>query len=85
MAKARMAELQLAEAEGRMVDGLEMQQAVSGLVVRLRNRILAVAKRLQMRLPHLTREDIAVIDEELREALLELSRHGDTEERDDGV
>ncbi len=69
MAKAKMAELQLAQLEGRMLDAEEVVQAWKGLALRVRNRILAAAKRAQMRLPHLTRADVAVIEAELREAL----------------
>lgn len=87
MAKAKIAELELAEREGRMADVVEMGHAVTGMIVRVRNRILYVPKRLPMALPHLTREDLAVIDRELRDALTELGegRATPTEETNDGV
>lgn len=79
LAKARMAELKLAEAEGRMLDAGEVEQTWSGICLQVRNRILAVPKRLPVILGHLTRSDFAAIDRELREALTELG-HGDDED-----
>ena len=80
LAKARLAELRLAEEEGRLVDALEMQNLVAGMIVRVRNRILAAPKRVHFRLPHLTRSDIGAFDTELREALTELANTPDDEE-----
>lgn len=85
MAKAKKAELELAEMEGRLVDAEETAQAWYGLAVQARNGILYVPKRLPMLLPHLTRADIAVIDRELREALTKLANTPDTEETKDGA
>lgn len=77
LAKARMAELKLAEAEGRLVDAEEVLQAWAGMCLQARNRILAVPKRLGMLLGHLGKMEIGVIDRELREALTELGSGGE--------
>jgi phage terminase Nu1 subunit (DNA packaging protein) len=81
LAKAKMAELKLAEAEGRSLDAEEVLQAWIGLITRVRNRILQAPKRLQITLGHLTRSDFAAIERELRDALTELGT-GNVEEEE---
>lgn len=71
-ANAEMAELKLAEAQGRVLDAAEVERLWTGANLRCRNHILAVVKKLGMLLGHLSRADLVVIDRLLREALTEL-------------
>lgn len=61
---------------GDLVDAKAVTSEWSGILRRLRARMLAVPARVNQRLPFLKPHDVAEIDAELRDALTELGRDG---------
>lgn len=59
---------------GELIPAAEVERAWSGVLRQVRAGILAVPSRLRHALPHLTTDDIAEIDFELRRVLEELAR-----------
>jgi phage terminase Nu1 subunit (DNA packaging protein) len=75
-AQREKAELELAFRRGEMVNRAEEESKAIELVVNTRNRLLSVAERVAGRFG-LKRHEVAVIDEEIRTALTELSQLGE--------
>ncbi|MBS7545731.1 hypothetical protein KHC19_21765 [Ancylobacter oerskovii] len=68
--------LRNATLRGEMVAAKDVAAEWSGILRRLRSRILAVPSRVNQRLPFLKPHDVAEVDAELREALTELGHDG---------
>lgn len=72
-AEARLAELKVAEAEGRLVSKPEIKAAWESLLLRLRSELLAIPERFSAQLD---RESCILIDSEIRSALTALADQG---------
>ena len=71
-AKAALAELELGERLGELVEAKDLEARLVGVFASCRQKILGVPSRLRQRDPSLSAEQLAVIEEELREALSDL-------------
>lgn len=65
--------LKNATLRGELVSATEVQSRWTAILAAVRARLLAVPSRVGLRSPHLTREDVAVLDQELRDALEEVA------------
>jgi hypothetical protein len=74
-AQREKAELDLAERRGELQSRAEVESNAIELVTAVRNRLLSVPDRVASRLG-LPRHDVEVLAEEIREALMELSKFG---------
>ena len=83
-AKAKLAEMKVAQAEGTLVDAREVEETWRGMISRCRSPLLAIPARLQFRMGHLGRTEIGIIDQELRDALTELAHDPASEARHAG-
>jgi hypothetical protein len=84
-ALAELAELDVAERRGELVDANEMAEKFVEVVTVAKTKLLGVPARVKQRLPHVATEDIRLIDELVREALEDLADgEGDREEDEDG-
>lgn len=72
-AAADIAEIDLAERRGQLVDAAGARQDVENAYTLVRTRLLGVPSQVAQRLPHLAGEVVPVVDALLREALEELS------------
>ncbi len=72
-ALAQLRELQLKRERGRSLDAEQVAREWADILRTVRGALLAVVRRVRERLPHLTAQDAAVIDEEIRKALTALS------------
>jgi phage terminase Nu1 subunit (DNA packaging protein) len=70
---ARMAKLEFLAKSGRLLDADEVQATWTAYLSDCRKRLLCVASRCGARLSHLSRAEVAVIDSEIRGALMELA------------
>jgi phage terminase Nu1 subunit (DNA packaging protein) len=77
--RAKLAEIKYLEAAGKLVDAEEVQAAIVDMVTTCRSRLLGIASRTKQRLPHLSLDDINVIDDLVRESLEELAATPTTE------
>lgn len=73
-AHADLAELELAQKRGRLVDAEGARADVEQAYSLVKTRLLGVPTQLAQRLPHFAAEVVPVIDALLREALEELAR-----------
>lgn len=71
-AQADLAELKPAQMRGELVEAKAVEAEWSSVLRTIRAGMLAVPSRVAARLPHLTRHDLAEVDREIRQALLEL-------------
>jgi phage terminase Nu1 subunit (DNA packaging protein) len=71
-AQADLAEIKAAKQRGSLLDADAVEAEWSGVLRTVRAGMLAVPSRCAARLPHLTQQDIAEIDAEVRELLKEL-------------
>lgn len=76
VAQAELAELELQERRGQLVDAEEARAAVIAAFSLVKTRLLAVPSRVGQRLTHLADEVVPVVDELIREALQELAERG---------
>lgn len=76
-AQAELAELELAERRGQLVDAEQARGDVIAAFALVKTRLLAVPSRAAQRLPDLAAQVEPVVDELIREALEELSHGGD--------
>lgn len=67
--KARLAKLEYEEKSGKLVNADEVKIRLSGMVSTARSRLLGVPSKAKGRIPHLTVDEIALLDELVREAL----------------
>lgn len=72
-ALASLRELELAKRRGEFVEAAAATRAKADENRRLRSRLLAAPSRVRARCPHLTEQDIAAVDREIRDALTELA------------
>lgn len=71
--KALTAELDYKKRVGELVDATEVESRIIDEYSRLRTKLLGLARKAKASLPHLTREDVTVIDTLVREALEDLA------------
>lgn len=71
--KARDAELKFKRAAGEVVAVADIEARLASMFTTCRTKLLGVPSKIKAALPHLTRQDIAVIDALQREALEDLS------------
>jgi hypothetical protein len=72
-AQAELAELELAERRGQLVDAEQARADVIAAFSLVKTRLLAVPSRLGQRLPDVAADVVPVVDELIREALEELA------------
>jgi hypothetical protein len=72
-ANARLAQLQLAEREGRLVDAEAAAGAWEKIIKTSCTKVLALPSKIRARLPHLTVQQVALIEGLVRESLEELA------------
>lgn len=75
--KAKTAELEYKERNGELVNARELEARIVDEYSRVRTKMLGVPRKAKAQLPHLTREDVAVIDALIREALQDVSSPDD--------
>src|SRR5262249_37717061 len=71
-AQANLAELKAAKLRGELVEAAVVEAEWCGVLRMVRARMLAVPSRVGARLPHLSKHDVAEIDQEIRSALSEI-------------
>lgn len=71
--KAKMARLEYEQEAGKLVDAEEFRAKFAEMVVSARTRLLGVPSKAKGRIPHLTVDEIGVLDELIREALEEVA------------
>lgn len=74
--KKRLEYLQVA---GKLVPAADVEREVTDMIVACKTRLLAVPSRAKQALPHLTLDDLAMLESVVREALEELARAPKTE------
>lgn len=67
--QARLVELKVAQAEGRLLDAAEVEREWGDLLRQIRAGMLSLSSRLGARIPSLTRAEVEVIDDEVRQLL----------------
>jgi len=76
-AQASAAETKAATLRGELLPAADVAARWSAILRRVRDGVLASPSRVAGRLPHLTRHDVAEIDDELRIVLTELGHSAD--------
>lgn len=76
IALADLREMEVQKRRGELLEADEVAREWADVLRRVRAGVLAVTSRIRARLPHLTTEDGAVIDRELRDALASLGEGG---------
>lgn len=71
--KARIAKLKFEERSGKLVPADDVRAEWAQLVTQSRAKVLAIPSKIKTRLPHITRQDVSVIEELIRESLEELA------------
>jgi hypothetical protein len=71
--RSKKAELDYKKAAAELVDAKEITAAFTQLIVTSRTKLLGLPTKAKSRLPHLTLEDLAVLEEIVRESLEELA------------
>lgn len=74
--KAKMARLEYEEAAGQLVNAEEFKTKFATTVTTARTRLLGVPSKAKGRIPHLAVDEIAIIDELIREALEDIAGGG---------
>jgi hypothetical protein len=72
--KANLLELDRKAKEGLLLPREQVERVWSNAVTVARTRLLGVPTRTRQRIPHLTTEEVAILEELIREALEELSQ-----------
>ncbi len=72
-ALAHLAEIELAEREGKLVDAQAIQSKIVTVFTNCRNRLLGIPSKLKQRRPEMTLEQIRIVDDCIRETLEELA------------
>lgn len=75
-ANARKVELQNLRAEGQLVPAVDVERAWADVLRTLRAAFLALPSRAAAKLGHLTPHDLAALDAEVRDVLMELAEDG---------
>jgi hypothetical protein len=71
--KAGLAELELRQKLGELVDAKEVQDRIANDYTIVRTKLLGVPGKVRTRAPHLSVSDIAIVEAEIREALEQLA------------
>jgi hypothetical protein len=71
--KANLLELDRKAKEGLLIPRDQVEKAAANVAAIVRTKLLAVPTRARQRIPHLTLEEVAILDELQREALEELA------------
>lgn len=71
--RSKKAELDYKRAAGELVDAKEITAAFTQLIVTSRTKLLGLPTKAKSRLPHLTLDDLNVLDDIVRESLEELA------------
>jgi phage terminase Nu1 subunit (DNA packaging protein) len=71
-AQANLAEIKAAKMRGELVEAAAVETEWAGVLRTIRAGLLAVPSRVAARLPHLSKHDVAEIDQEIRAALGEI-------------
>jgi phage terminase Nu1 subunit (DNA packaging protein) len=79
-AQARIAELKGRKLAGELVEASAVEAEWSNVLRMVRAGMLAVPSRVAARLPHLSKHDVAEIDQEIRTALVEIGKAGQRQE-----
>ena len=74
--KAKMAQLEYEQATGQLVNADEFKTQFVTMVTTARTRLLGVPSKAKGRIPHLAVDEIAIIDELIREALEDIASAG---------
>jgi phage terminase Nu1 subunit (DNA packaging protein) len=72
-ALADLAEMDVLERRGDLIPAADARAQVIDRYTVVKTKILGVPSRVAQRLPHVARADVAVIEDLLREALIELA------------
>lgn len=75
-AQAELAEMQLRERKGELVDAEQARLDVVTVFSLVKTRLLGVPTMVGQRLPELADQVVPIVDELIRDALLELSKRG---------
>lgn len=67
--KARTAKMEYERERGLLVNADEVKTKIGGMITTARSRLLGVPSKAKGRIPHLTVDEIALLDELVREAL----------------
>jgi phage terminase Nu1 subunit (DNA packaging protein) len=79
-AQARRAELRLAREEGELVPAEAVERWLSAEIIEARTVLLGIPSQMKLRCPHLSRQDVLVIDQLIRDALSALAAGRKSEE-----
>jgi hypothetical protein len=71
--KANLLELERKAKEGLLIPRDQVERAAANVATIVRTKLLAVPTRARQRIPHLTLEEVAILEELQREALEELA------------
>lgn len=71
--KANLLELDRKQKEGLLLPRDQVERAAANVATIVRTKLLAVPTRARQRIPHLTLDEVAILDELQREALEELA------------
>lgn len=82
-AQRKLAELDYHRKVGALVSAQEVELRWSGIITAVRDRLLGLPVRLKARVPELTRDQVAVLDELVRQDLEELATREDPEHQGD--
>jgi hypothetical protein len=72
--KAKLSELKFRQEAGELVPAADVEHRLEDVFLSCRTRLLGLPSRARQALPHLTLEDLAVLEGLVREALEELGR-----------
>ena len=72
-AVARIKHLEFEQRSGRLLDAAEVESVWRNHLADARKRLLCIPSKCGMRLSHLTRAEVEIIDREIRDALQELA------------
>lgn len=83
-ALATLAEDEVRRTRGELVEVKGVKAAWVTLIVNSRNKLLGIPTRMKQRLPHLSRQDVTVIDDLITEALEDLAGSAGEQPSDEG-
>lgn len=72
-AQANLAELEYAKAAGELVLAKDVERAVTDAFTAAKTKLLAIPSRVKQAIPHLTVEEVALVERLVREALEDLA------------
>jgi len=75
-AQADLVALRVARQRGELLNVGEVERKWSGILTGVRSGVLAAPSRIGARLPHLSADDVGMIDAELRAVLTDVAHDG---------